>query len=120
MKCDFSNVLSYIPEGCSNYETKLGTFTIKNRCYLGNKYKLLPFISHVVENNCHTVRTVADIFSGTGSVASAFNDRNLITNDILYSNYICNLAWFGNQDFDEGKIGELIRHYNNIHSEAEN
>lgn len=113
-------VIGHIPEGYSNYQAKLGTFTIKNRRYLGNKYKLLPFISRVVRNYCPHVRTVADIFSGTGSVASSFSDRVLITNDILYSNYICNLAWFGSQDFDENKIAETICRYNSIHSREEN
>lgn len=104
-----------------NYSVRLGTFTIKNRRYLGNKYKLLPFISCVVKEYCSDIESVADIFSGTGAVASAFSDRHVITNDILYSNYICNLAWFSGQDFDENKIGELITYYNNINnSNAEN
>ena len=116
LKCDYSDVLSYVPEEAPNYSARLGTFSIKNRRYLGNKYKLLPFISRVVQEYCPDVESVADIFSGTGSVASAFNDRHVITNDILYSNYICNLAWFSGQDFDENKIGELITHYNNINN----
>ncbi len=120
LKCDYGNILKYVPAQLVDYTTRLETFTIKNRRYLGNKYKLLPFISDVVEKHCPDIDSVADIFSGTGSVASAFSNRNLITNDILYSNYICNLAWFGSQDFDENKIGELISHYNSINSDEEN
>ena len=45
------------------------TSSINNRRYLGNKYKLLPFITGVVERECRGIRTVADIFSGTGAVA---------------------------------------------------
>ena len=120
LKCDYGNVLKYVPAQFTEHEAQLGTFTIKNRRYLGNKYKLLPFISEVVEKNCPDVESVADIFSGTGSAASAFNDRNLITNDILYSNYICNLAWFGSQDFDENKIGEIISNYNELNVDEEN
>ena len=67
---------------------------INNRRYLGNKYKLLPFIKSVVSNECHDINVVVDIFAGTGAVASAFQDKQLITNDILYSNYISNFAWF--------------------------
>ena len=49
------------------YKTSL----INNRRYLGNKYKLLPFIMTVVSGECFDVKTVADIFSGTGAVISA-------------------------------------------------
>ena len=64
------------------------TININNRRYLGNKYKLLPFITKVIEDECENINTVADIFAGTGAVASAFIDKKLITNDIMYSNYI--------------------------------
>ena len=120
LKCDFGNILSYIPEEHSDYTALIGTFTIKNRRYLGNKYKLLPFISRVVKDECHNIASVADIFSGTGSVASAFHGCRIITNDILYSNYICNFAWFSSLNFDERKIAELICHYNSIHSYYDN
>ena len=43
--------------------TTYRTSTINNRRYLGNKYKLLPFITRVVEAECPQVETVADIFS---------------------------------------------------------
>ena len=59
---------------------------------MGNKYKLLPFITKVVEEECENVNTVADVFAGTGAVASAFTDKKLITNDNMYSKilYILN------------------------------
>ncbi len=88
------------------------TTKINNRRYLGNKYKLLPFITSVVRDNCRDIVSVADIFAGTGAVASAFSNKILITNDILYSNYICNLAWFGSQHFDSDKIIKYIVRYN--------
>jgi adenine-specific DNA-methyltransferase len=81
-------------------------------CYLGSKYKLLPFILLVVEENCANISSVADIFAGTGAVASAFTDKQLITNDNLYSNYICHLAWFSPQEFSLKKIRNLISFYN--------
>ncbi len=88
------------------------TTKINNRRYLGNKYKLLSFITKVVEDECEYINTVADIFAGTGAVASAFTDRKIITNDIMYSNYICHLAWFGSENYSEEKIIELIVNYN--------
>lgn len=49
---------------------------INNRRYLGNKFKLLPFIKDVVDKECNNIETVADIFAGTGAVASAFLIRS--------------------------------------------
>ena len=93
-------------------EPKYKTTKINNRRYLGNKYKLLDFITSTVEQECVGINTVADIFAGTGSVASAFIDKKLITNDLLYFNYICHIAWFGSEKYDEKKIQNLICYYN--------
>lgn len=88
------------------------TTSINNRRYLGNKYKLLPFIRRVVEKECKNIHTAADIFAGTGAVASAFAGKKLITNDIMYSNYICHVAWFGSEVYAKEKIAGLIVDYN--------
>lgn len=96
------------------------TTAINNRRYLGNKYKLLPFITGVVNANCPDIRSVADIFSGTGAVASAFLNKRIITNDILYSNYICNLAWFSSERFSKEKIVYYIEGYNALEINEEN
>jgi len=88
------------------------TTQINNRRYLGNKYKLLPFITSVVAEHCPDVTSVADMFAGTGAVASAFTDKRLITNDNLYSNYVSHLAWFSPEPYDPEKITELITNYN--------
>lgn len=93
---------------------------INNRRFLGNKYKLLPFITGVVERQCRDVRVVADIFAGTGAVASAFADRQLITNDILFSNYICNFAWFGAEPYDRLKIADAVACYNAAPGDGDN
>ena len=39
------------------------TTKINNRRYLGNKYKLLPFITRIVDKECTGISTVADIFA---------------------------------------------------------
>lgn len=96
------------------------TTTINNRRYLGNKYKLLPFIKNVVDSECRDVQTVVDIFSGTGAVASAFQDKQIITNDIMYSNYICNFAWFSPNKYSRRKIERIIDTYNQITVTEEN
>lgn len=101
-------------------EESYKTIGINNRRYLGNKYKLLDFIRSIVARECPGIHTVADIFAGTGAVASAFADKKLITNDILYSNYICHVAWFGSQPYSEEKLLDLILDYNSVQVEEEN
>lgn len=93
---------------------------INNRRYLGNKYKLLPFITKVVQEECENINTVADIFAGTGVVASAFTDKKLITNDNMYSNYICHLAWFSSEKYSETKVAGLIMEYNALNVDQDN
>ena len=85
---------------------------IQNRRYLGNKFKLLDFITKVVNENCTNTEIFADIFAGTGTVASAFIGRTILTNDLLYSNYLCNLAWFGKKTVRLSLLENLIREYN--------
>lgn len=94
--------------------------SINNRRYLGNKYKLLDFIKGVVADECEGVLTIADIFAGTGAVSSAFSDRQLITNDIMYSNYICNFAWFGAQQYNPQTIIDYVVKYNAAAPKREN
>ena len=96
------------------------TSFINNRRYLGNKYKLLPFITRVIAEECPDIKTFADIFAGTGAVSSAFSDKTIITNDLLYSNYICNFAWFGAQQYDTDTIIDYIVRYNDVLECGEN
>ena len=98
------------------YKTSL----INNRRYLGNKYKLLPFITKVVNEECVGIQSVADIFAGTGAVSSAFLDKIIITNDLMYSNYICNLAWFSPQEYDPQTIIDYVIKYNSISEYEDN
>lgn len=90
------------------YKTSL----INNRRYLGNKYKLLPFITKVVNDECSDIETIADIFAGTGAVSSAFTNKTIITNDLMYSNYICNYAWFGAEEYNPQIIIDFVVRYN--------
>ena len=95
------------------------TFEINNRRYLGNKFKLIPFIRRVVDEECGNVRSVLDAFSGTGSVSFAFLDKQLFVNDMMYCNYLAALCWFSPQDFDTKKITELLDYYNNADTSME-
>lgn len=101
-------------------EPELKTTKINNRRYLGNKYKLLTFITETVARECSGINTVADIFAGTGSVSSAFADKKIITNDLLYFNHVCYVAWFGAEHYNEEKIKNLILYYNAIEPQEDN
>lgn len=103
---------NHVQEECKAPAPEYKTIRINNRRYLGNKYKLLPFIRSVVDEECENVNIVADIFAGTGAVASAFTDKKIITNDNMYSNYICNVAWLGSESYSEEKIVRIISEYN--------
>jgi len=92
------------------YKTSL----INNRRYLGNKYKLLSFIKSVVGKECKNIDSIADIFAGTGAVSSAFQNKKIITNDLMYSNYICNFAWFGSQKYNPQIIIDSLLYYNSL------
>lgn len=96
------------------------TTKINNRRYLGNKYKLLPFITKIVTEHCGDFNSFADIFAGTGAVASAYINKQLTTNDILFSNYISNTAWFSPENFDWDKLVGFISDYNDCKSVEEN
>lgn len=94
--------------------------SINNRRYLGNKYSLQGFIRSVVNENCDGIESVADIFCGTGSVSDAFKDKKLITNDLLYSNYISNYAFFRHEDYSRLKIIKIIYEYNKVKTNENN
>lgn len=98
----------------------LSSFNISSRRYLGNKTKLLPFILDITKKNCKNIKSVADIFAGTGSVASVFTDKIIYTNDILKSNYICNLAWFSPKKYSKTKIEFLLNDFNKYNKTENN
>jgi len=117
-------IQSYLEKNKSNETEEIQpdykTSKINNRRYLGNKYKLLPFIEKIVSENCADLGTVADIFTGTGAVASIFPKQKIITNDIMYSNYICNFAWFGSERYSFEKVANIIVEYNVLDIAEEN
>ena len=95
------------------------TFNISNRRYLGNKYKLLNWIKEIVDNNCTNVQSFFDVFSGTGSVASAFTDKRLVVCDMMRSNYYAALCWFSPEKIDREKLTKLLEYYNNFDASKE-
>lgn len=87
---------------------------INNRRYLGSKKKILEFINEIVLKHTKDVKSVADIFGGTGVVADMFNKqgKTIIINDILTSNYISYITWFGNMKVNEEKVRVKIDELN--------
>ena len=69
---------------------------INNRRFLGSKYKLLKFIENTVIENCKDIKTVIDVFSGTGVVGDLFvkAGKEVYFNDCLKSNYYSYKAFF--------------------------
>ena len=97
----------------------VNTFNISNRRYLGNKYKLLDWIKSIVNENCTDVQSFFDVFSGTGSVASAFIDKRLVVCDMMKSNYYAALCWFSPESIDRAKLTTLIEEYNSLDTTLE-
>ncbi len=87
------------------------SLTLANRRYLGNKQSICPFIKEVI-STLKPIEVIADIFSGTGVFSASFLDKTLITNDILYSNYITHCAYFLPLEYNENKIYEKLDFYN--------
>lgn len=100
---------------------KSNSFQLQNRRYLGNKHKLLGFIEDIVSEKCNEVKSFCDIFAGTGVVGERFNkpEINVISNDILFSNYACLKAFLGiSTNIDN--ITEKIKILNTLQSTEDN
>lgn len=116
------NLKNYIKErteknqGGSNEAFNNSEIQIQNRRYLGAKSRLLDFIQKVVDEHTENVNAVADIFGGTGVVANHFyqQGRDIIVNDILDSNYINYLTFFGQDVVDDDKIREVLNRMNSV------
>lgn len=93
------------------------TVEINNRKYLGSKYRLLNFITKVIRSKADKIDTFIDGFAGTGVVGNHFREfsNKVISNDILYSNYIINRAFLNSTETNvsEDKIITLLNNLNN-------
>lgn len=88
-------------------------FNLKNRRYIGSKTKLIEWVFESLKLN--NIKSVCDIFAGSGVVAGQFatipNIKNIIINDILFSNEIIYHAFFMGQDADFKALEELKEYY---------
>ncbi len=100
----------------------VGSLEIKSRRYLGNKFRVLSLIDEVVKKNCSGPQNFCDIFAGTGVVGYQFNSKEMqiISNDILYSNYVSLNCWLKSTDVDMNRIKGIIRQLNALKPSGEN
>lgn len=98
------------------------TISINNRRYIGSKSRMLNFIDEVIKKENITFSSFLDLFAGTGNVGYHFNNQQtrIYVNDILKSNYLSFLAWFGCEKIDRKKIKKYIEKYNSISDIKEN
>lgn len=78
---------------------------LSNRRYIGSKTKLLNWIFEKIQENTKG-NSFCDIFAGTGVVAqrALTHYKNIIVNDILYSNNIIYEAFWGIGEYDINKL----------------
>lgn len=95
---------------------------INNRRFLGSKYKLLNFIEETVNSHCKDIKSVIDIFAGTGVVGSMFlkNGKEVYFNDSLKSNCYSYKAFYEPKKVDIRKLEKIINAYNKIEIDEEN
>lgn len=95
-------------------KTNQNLIDIHQRRYLGNKYSVLNLIEHIIKNEISEYKSICDIFAGTGTVGNYFNSKNVevVSNDLLYSNYITLNAFLSDEHYDENKIEELLEYFN--------
>lgn len=97
------------------------TFDISNRRYLGSKLKLIGFIHEVVNENCKDVKSILDVFGGTGIVGYSFNKQcSIMVNDILKTNLVAYDTFFSNKKISIKKIQKIILEFNETEVESDN
>ena len=83
---------------------------INNRRYIGSKARMLNFIADTIKKEKIEFSSFLDLFGGTGIVGDFFNNQKtkIYVNDLLKSNYLSYLAWFGSEKIDKKKIESYI------------
>ncbi|MDD2386338.1 MAG: DNA adenine methylase [Bacteroidales bacterium] len=92
----------------------LEKFELHSRRYIGNKAKLTEWIMKIIQKETTGTGTFIDIFSGTAIIAKEAMKtyKNVVLNDILYSNNIVYQAFFDNKKWSSKKIIDIVNEYN--------
>ena len=98
------------------------TISINNRRYIGSKARMIDFIENTMKKEKIQFSSFLDLFGGTGIVGDFFNNQKtkVYVNDLLKSNYLSYLSWFGNEKIDKNKIKLYIEKYNSLSNLEEN
>lgn len=93
-------------------------FNINNRRYTGSKYKIVPSIKKLVEEECLETSSFFDVFAGTGVVTAGMinNFTTFYLNDFLYSNELIYKAFFEKKNYDLGKLVKISEKFRNLDS----
>ena len=77
---------------------------------------MLPFIDEILKSEVGEFDSFCDMFGGTGVVGEYFNtkDKTIISNDMLYANYVTLSAFLSDESYDEVKISNFIDEFNNL------
>lgn len=100
----------------------LGSISIENRRFLGNKFKLLPFIKRSIDENCEDLKVICDVFAGTGAIGTYLStqDNRVIFNDILKSCTVPIKAFATTTKYDKEKIDKYINEFNELGAVEDN
>jgi len=90
--------------------------------YIGGKSRLLDLIESTISTHTTDVRSVLDVFSGSGVVSAFLKEKgyDVISNDILYFSYILNRGTIGLTKvptFRKVGIPDVIDYLNNLKPE---
>lgn len=98
------------------------TIEINNRRYIGSKARMINFIDEIIKKENIQFSSFLDLFGGTGIVGYHFNNQKtkIYVNDLLKSNYLSYLCWFGNEKINKRKLEEYLKSYNDINNLKEN
>lgn len=91
--------------------------SIENRRYIGSKRSLKEAIFNLVEECVGKKHYVfADLFAGTGLVSEYFlsKGKDVIVNDILFSNYVAYQAWLGKGKINKKKLESIVEEFNRL------
>lgn len=91
------------------------TYQIENKRYTGSKAKLASWIFELISEKCEG-KCFADMFAGTGIISyiASKSFQEVIVNDFLYSNNVIYKGFFGNGRWNQGKINNRIKRYNEV------
>lgn len=102
------------------HSVSFGRYNLENRRYIGNKNKLLNWISKLIDEYTEG-NSFFDVFAGTGVVTKEMLKKydSFIMNDFLFSNNIIYTAFFSNESYDTKKLNSLKKEFNEITTNEE-